>query len=209
MVATLEGWYVGLEKIEFPMEELPADPAELIKDGEVSTPAKVWGLLNNDERFVNKHHLVIYPGLLKRHVVWVQTAIKLGTGPLGLLERHPNLALPLGLTGVSYIKSTLEDAKDEINGFGLGRDPKQNVLGGFPYPSVIGLFYAERERLWKKYGLQDFYAMFRFIAKSSQYLKGWPEDLSRPFNENWDLTLEAMKKVYSQQREIEPRAKRG
>lgn len=197
-LAILEAYYVGLEIIEFPMEELPEDPSDLVVDwstGRIEISTRVWNLLNNDEKFHPQQYKVIYGVLRRVQSELVLRAIRLDEGSLGLLTGEEHKAQPLELTGEQYVRSLLKDLQRLLHELGLDRGFCQDKIGGSIHPEVIKFYQKQRDDLFRVYRLYDWAELFRFVARSSEYLTGWPEEISHIFNNDWELTLKAVERV--------------
>lgn len=192
--AAIRGYLKGLEEEEFPMEILPGNYADLLENKKYEIPDEVWDEVNLMN--CNRQAKVAYPICEEVHLARALNAIRIGDGPLGILKGREHLALPLELAGKWHFIQMTKSLHPLFKQFGLDKGTTQDKTNdGIYYPSMVNLFLRRRKAMFEYYKLDNYDAMYRFVASASSRVKGWPEELSAPFYANWELCLDAINQI--------------
>ncbi len=191
--AAAKGFMKGLAEEDFELRYLPEDFEFLLADPNYQMHEGLWAEINKWE--CTEQAVLVFAVAKEVHLARALKGVRTGEQPLGILKGREHLALPIELAGKFHYSQLVKGLHPILKRFGLDKGVVQDKTGGITYPWAIKYFTKKRQELFKSQGLDNYENMFRFIARASDYLEDWPWELSRPFDRNWELTLDAINQV--------------
>ena len=191
--AAVQGYLKGLKEEEVPEEKFPDNFATLLEGEGYEIPEELWDEINLAN--CARQAKMAYPIFQEVHKGRALNAIRIGGGPLGILKGREHLALPLELAGKWHFEQMTKSLHPLLMRFGLDKGATQDKRGGIAYPSMVNLFLRRRKEMLERNNLQNYDAMYRFIATGSSRVEGWPKELTKPFAEDWELCLDAINQM--------------
>ena len=191
--AAAKGFIKGLANEDFDLRYLPEDFEFLIADPNYQMHEGIWDEINKWE--CSEQAPLVYAVAREVHLARALKGIRTGEKPLGILKGREHLALPLELAGKFHFTQLVKGLHPTLKRFGIDKGVVQDKSGGITYPWAIKYFSKKRRELFEREHLDDYSSMFRFIARASDCLEDWPSELSRPFDRDWELVLDAINQV--------------
>ena len=191
--AATRGFMRGLADEGFDLGCLPENFQESLEDPNYQMYEGIWAKINAWE--CSEQAPLIFAVAKEVHMARALKGIRTGEKPLGILRGREHLALPLELAGKFHFTQLVKGLHPILRRFGLDKGAVQDKTGGITYPWAVKYFSRKRRELFEREHLDNYDSMFRFIAYASSRLEDWPPELSRPFDRDWELTLDAINQV--------------
>ena len=191
--AAAKGFMKGLREEEFDLRYLPENFQELLEDPNYLMHEGIWAEINKWE--CAEQAPLVFAVAKEVHTARALKGIRTGEGPLGILKGREHLAMPIELAGKYHFTQLVKGLHPVLKRFGLDKGVVQDKTGGITYPWAIKYFTKKRRELMETEHLDNYDNMFRFVARASDRLEDWPAELSRPFDRNWELVLDAINQI--------------
>lgn len=191
--AAAKGFMKGLAEEDFDMCYLPENFQELLEDPNYQMFEGIWAELNKWE--CSEQAPMIFAVAREVHLARALKGIRTGEGPLGILRGHEHLALPIEMAGRWHYAQLVKGLHPILKRFGLDKGAVQGKTGGIAYPWALKYFVRKRRELFEREHLDNYDSMFRFVARASDCIEDWPAELSRPFDRDWELCLDAINQI--------------
>ena len=191
--AAAKGFMKGLAEEDFDMRYLPENFQELLADPDYVMFEGIWAELNKWE--CAEQAPMVFAVAKEVHTARALKGINTGEGPLGILKGREHLVMPIELAGRFHHIQLVKGLHPILRRFGLDKGAVQDKTGGITYPWADKYFVKKRRELFERENLYNYDSMFRFVARACDRLDDWPVELSRPFDRNWELTLDAINQI--------------
>ncbi|MBQ3409929.1 hypothetical protein IJG66_01045 [Candidatus Saccharibacteria bacterium] len=191
--AAAKGFMKGLALEDFELRYLPENFQELLENPNYQMHEGIWAEINKWE--CAEQAPLIYAVAKEVHLARALKGIRTGERPLGILKGREHLAMPLELAGKYYYTQLVKGLHPVLKRFGLDKGVVQDKTGGVTYPWAVKYFAKKRRELFEREHLDSYDNMFRFVARASDHLGDWPSELSRPFDRDWELALDAINQI--------------
>ena len=191
--AAAKGCIKALREEDFDLRYTPENFQELLEDPNYQMHEGIWAEINKWE--CSEQAPMVFAVAKEVHMARALKGIRTGEGPLGILKGREHLALPLELAGKFHFIQLVKGLHPVLKRFGLDKGAVQDKTGGITYTWATKYFVKKRRELFETEHMDNFRDMYYFIARASDRLDDWPAELSRPFDRNWELVLDAIDQV--------------